>query len=352
MLELLIKFDFCVKNALKKLNKTGLKCLVVVDKNKKFLGTLSDGDIRKAILKGYKLNDCIDKIYNKKPFYFKVNQYSNESAKEIFLKNKYDLIPVIDNQKNVVKILSWEKILGKEIKKTKLNESVSVVVMAGGKGTRLKPFTNILPKALLPINDKPVLEHIIKCFTDIGCADFYLTVNYKSKILKAYFEEINADYTIEFVEEDKPYGTIGSLSLIEKVFEKPIFVTNCDIILDINYASIYKFHMAENCDITLVASTKQFVIPYGTCILNEQGHLDEINEKPEYEFLINTGVYVLNPEMLELIPNKKMYHITDLIKKAKKHSKKIGVYPVDDDLWIDTGQWSEYKKGTEKFDKE
>ena len=221
--------------------------------------------------------------------------------------------------------------------------------MAGGSGTRMEPFTKVLPKPLIPIHEKPIIEHIIDKFLNIGCDSFHLTVNYKSKILKAYFEELQPNYSLSFIDEKEPLGTAGSLRYLKDKFYKPFFVTNCDIIIKADYASLYEFHQKNNYDITLVASAKEYIIPYGTCELNAEGHLSHINEKPMYNFLINTGLYILNPDVLNIIPKDKFYHITHLIEDAKTQGKKIGVFPVDDDDWIDIGQWVEYKKAIDKF---
>jgi NDP-sugar pyrophosphorylase family protein len=224
-----------------------------------------------------------------------------------------------------------------------------VVIMAGGKGSRLQPFTKILPKPLVPIHEKPIIEHIIERFLEFGCYDFHLTLNYKGRILKAYFEELEPDYQIHFVDEEEPLGTAGSLRFLLGEFTQPFFVTNCDIIVKTDYASLVEFHQMGGYDVTLVASAKEFVIPYGTCELNGDGYLSHINEKPKYDFLINTGLYVLNPDILNLIPENKFYHITHLIEDAINHGKKVGVYPVDDNAWIDIGQWSEYRKVVKGF---
>ena len=157
------------------------------------------------------------------------------------------------------------------------------------------------------------------------------------------------EYDVAFVDEKKPLGTAGSLEYLNGKFDKPFFVTNCDIIIKANYANLYEFHQKNNYDITLVASAKEYIIPYGTCELNGDGHLSHINEKPKYDFLINTGLYVLNPDVLNFIPNDKFYHITHLIEDLKNSGKKVGVFPVDDDDWVDIGQWAEYKKAIDKF---
>ena len=152
-----------------------------------------------------------------------------------------------------------------------------------------------------------------------------------------------------FINEKKPLGTAGSLKFLTKKLDKPFFVSNCDIIVKANYESIYDFHLSGKYDITLVASTKEYIIPYGTCILNKSGHLLKIDEKPEYNFLVNAGLYVLNPSILNFIPENKFYHITNLIEDLLKQNMKIGVFPIDEDEWIDVGEWAEYKKAVERL---
>ena len=344
MKHITVKPDITIRQAMKKLSKFGKKCIVIVDEKHTLLGTLSDGDLRKAILDGSDMADSIHNIYQSKPTVLVNGKYKHDEAKKLFIKYMFDLIPVVDEQNKLINVLYWETVLNNGIKKQKEKLNVPVVIMAGGKGARMEPFTKVLPKPLVPIHDKPIIEHIIERFTDMGCSDFHLTVNYKGKILKAYFEELKPDYSVSFVDENEPLGTAGSLQYLKEKFDKPFFVTNCDIIIKADYASLYEFHQKNNYDITLVASAKEYIIPYGTCELNGDGHLSHINEKPKFDFLINTGLYVLNPDILQLIPKNKFYHITHLIEDAKNQGKKVGVFPVDDDVWIDIGQWAEYKK--------
>ena len=349
MKNLLIHSARSIKGALKQISLSGEKCLIVVDGKDKFLGTLSDGDVRKAILNGKNLKDSIKTVFNENSTYLREGQYTIKEVKEIFLKDKYDLIPVINPSSEIVEILFWEKVFNKE-KTYKVEAlSVPVVIMAGGKGTRLEPFTKILPKPLVPVHEKPIIEHIIERFTELGCNDFHLMVNYKGRILKAYFEELQPGYQVNFVEEQEPLGTAGSLRFLDGKLNEPFFVTNCDIIIKANYGTLYEFHQKGNYDVTLVASAKEYIIPYGTCELNVDGHLSHINEKPKYDFLINTGLYVLNPDVLKLIPENRFYHITHLIEDAKNKGKKVGVFPIDDDSWIDVGQWAEYRKAVERL---
>ncbi len=341
--------DITIRQAMKALDKTAEKCLLVVDENKKLLGTLTDGDLRRSILAGVKFTENIFTSYNNSPTTLIRNKYSREKAKQLLQDHKLDLIPVVDENQVVMDYITWSSLGGiTKSKVTLLN--VPVVIMAGGRGKRMEPFTKVLPKPLVPVHEKPIIEHIIERFRDVGCNEFYLTVNYKGRILKAYFEELQPDYKIHFVEEQEgPLGTAGSLHLLDGKFNQPFFVTNCDIIIKATYTSLYEFHHKGGYDITLVASAKEYIIPYGTCELNGEGRLSHINEKPHYDFLINTGLYVLNPDMLKLIPKKKFYHITHLIEKAKNNGKKVGVFPIDEDAWIDVGQWAEYKMALEKL---
>ena len=338
-----------IKQAMKLLNKTGEKCLLVVDYDRMLLGTLTDGDLRRSILKGVDFNSSIQESYNREPSVLMAGEFTEREAGEIMTSRKIDLLPILDAGKMVVDYITWEQVFGDGSKKEKQELHAPVVIMAGGKGTRLEPFTKVLPKPLVPIHEKPVIEHIIERFTAFGVNDFRLTINYKSHILKAFFEELNPDYSVSFVEEQEPLGTAGSLQYLAGKFKEPFLVTNCDIIIDMDYANLYEFHQNNGYDITLVASMKNYIIPYGTCVLNGDGHLDYIKEKPEYNFLVNTGLYVLNPVVLNLIPENKMYHITELIEDAKKQGMKVGVYPISEDAWIDVGQWAEYRKSVDRL---
>ena len=249
MKNFLINKNFTIKKAFKFLNNTSYKCLIIVEKNNILLGTISDGDIRKAILKGIDLKDKVNTIYNSEPFYFIQNRFTNKKAKEIFLKLKIPLIPIVDSNKKVCSIIFWDDLFRKNNFKSIKKFDIPVLIMSGGKGTRLEPFTKVLPKPLIPINEKPVIEHIIESFTKYNFNIFYLSINYKSKILKAYFEEVNRNYKINFIEENKPLGTAGSLKLLLKKIRKTVIVTNCDTIINMNFCDFVEFHKQNRNDI-------------------------------------------------------------------------------------------------------
>ena len=346
MKDLTINPNITISQAMKALDATAKKCMLVVTKNNELLGTLTDGDLRRSILSGLKFSEKITKIYNTNPTFLLQGSYTTREAENLLKNKELDLIPIVNENNVVVDYVTWST-LDNDSPLLKTLENVPVVIMAGGKGTRLEPFTKILPKPLVPVHEKPIIEHIIDRFINLGCIDFYLMVNYKGRILKAYFEELQPKYRVNFLEELEPLGTAGSLSYLDGKFDQPFFVSNCDIIVKADYASLYEFHQKGGYDVTLVASAKDYIIPYGTCELNAEGHLAHINEKPHYDFLINTGLYVLNPEVLKLIPENEFFHITQLIQNVKDKGRKVGVFPIDDDAWIDVGQWAEYKKVVE-----
>ena len=339
-----------IKEAMEKLDRTAEKTLLVVDKGKKILGTLSDGDIRRHILKTQNLKSTIEEAFNRNPIYIFEETADQKFIKERFLTEKISVIPLVDENKVLTRFLTWSDVFGQDQKQKNKELNAPVVIMAGGRGTRLEPFTKVLPKPLVPIGDKPVIDHIIDRFKESGIERFYVTIHHLSKIMRAYFDEKKLDYSITFAEEEIPCGTAGSLKLLTDRLDEPFFVSNCDIIIDADYSSIYSFHVSNSHDITLVASTKQFNIPYGVCELNNEGKLSSINEKPEFSYLVNTGLYILNPNVIDFIPEKTFFHITQLMEKVKENGGSIGVFPVSEKAWIDVGQWAEYRKALNQIE--
>ena len=344
--QLLCRDNITIKDALKRLNQAETGCVIKVSDQGKLLGTLSDGDLRRSILSNQKLSTSIKTCYNKTPYFLVKGQHNEEELKSIFLEKEVNIIPIVDSNRVVVDYRHNINHIRHRVSDEGLSSlcHVPVVIMAGGKGTRMEPFTSVLPKPLIPVYDKPIIDHIIERFTELGCTDYYITVNYKSRILRAYFDETDRDYQVHFVEEDKPLGTAGSLRDLRGKFTSPLFVTNCDVLVKTDYLSVYNYHKHGKYDLTLVACAKEYVIPYGTCELNSNGDLSHIDEKPKYDFLVNTGLYVLSPEILSEIPQGIPYDITNLITDLIKCGKTIGVFPIDGDAWTDIGQWAEYRK--------
>ena len=344
--KILIPEDSPLEMALKVMNELGKKCLIVT-KQDKCIGTLSDGDVRTALLSGKSIDSPITGIFNENAFTVVEGEFKEEDLKKVFLEQQYDLIPVLDKKNQVKDIVEWGDLFQTQSSSRKRN--MPVVVMAGGEGTRLEPFTNILPKPLIPLNDKTIIERILDSFTDRGFYNFFLSINFKGKILRAFFEELNPDYSINFIEEQIPLGTVGSLHLLKGELKSTFLLTNCDVILNLDHRDLIDFHHKNNCEITLVASAKKLTIPYGACEIDEQGFLSKIIEKPSLDYLINAGLYVLEPSVLKEIPDGELFHITDLIEKVKSKGKRIGVFPIDDGAWIDIGQWEEYRSALKRL---
>ena len=343
---LLIEENQSIRSALEKINRSGLKSIIVVNNSNKFKGIITDGDVRRAILKKINLNDKIKKIYNKNPIFVYDYEYNNEKLKKIFLSKKIDLIPIISKKKKeVFDIVKSIDLFYK--KNISLNKKTPVILMAGGLGKRLAPFTNFLPKALLPFNEKPILEQIISSFYNYRYNNFFVCLNYKSEIIKSYFSK-KKKFKIKYTNESKPLGTCGALRLLKKKIKGDFFLTNCDVLFDVNYDDIYNFHKKNKNNITIVASEKEYQVQYGVCHLTKSGKLLKINEKPSLDFIINAGLYVMDEKILKLVPNKQ-YDIPELIQTAIKRKYKIAVYFISEKSWIDIGRWEEIDNSKNKI---
>ena len=228
-------------------------------------------------------------------------------------------------------------------------KGIPVVIMAGGKGTRLYPYTKILPKPLIPIGDIPIMERIIQIFRRYGVQQFYATVNYKKSMIKSYFAENMGNFSLRYVEENQPLGTAGSLSLIEETFDTPFIVTNCDILIHADYADIFQYHQAAGNELTMVTALKNIVVPYGVIHSSGNGRIDSMEEKPKLSYFVNTGMYILNPKLLQEIPQEVCFHMTDLADQLLKEGRKVGMYPISEDSFLDMGEFEEMRRMEEKL---
>ena len=332
-------------NAMKKMSKNGQKSLLVTNKNS-LIGTLSDGDIRKAILSGKTLDSKVETALNPEPFFVRLEEHNKEKIKKIFIKHRFDIIPIISESGDLIGCHTIQDFLSRPAPKRK---NIPVIIMAGGKGTRLKPFTNILPKPLIPLNDMTVIEKIIETFTSRGFNDFIMSINYKGKILKAFFEELEPKFSIDFIQEKKALGTAGALYMLKKSLKNTFILTNCDVIFNFDYEDLIKSHKSSKADITMVASAKKVTIPYGVCNISDNGTLESLAEKPSSDYLINTGFYIIEPSVLKFIPDNKFMHITDLISLLVEKGNKINIFPIEDNSWTDIGQWSEYREALKRL---
>lgn len=340
--KLVISKSATIIQALRQMDEVKKKILLVFDNNI-FFSIITVGAIQRAIIKHLDLNEPISTIVNKKDKIFASTDDSKEEIKVKMLQIRAQLMPVLDTNGKLAEVYAWEDFFPSEnLELEREPIDFPVVIMAGGKGTRLKPITNVIPKPLIPIGDKTILEEIMDQFESIGCHKFYMSVNYKSNMMRFYLDQLDHKYDIDFFEETKPLGTIGSVAFLKGKISTPFFVSNCDICIDQDFRDVYEYHQDNHNDITIVTALKSFRIPYGVIETGDEGLMIGLTEKPEISYMINTGVYLLNPELIDDIPVGRFFHITHLIEKVRLRGGRVGCFPVSDGAWRDMGEWSEY----------
>jgi dTDP-glucose pyrophosphorylase len=337
-----IRYNDTLIHALKIMDSTGFRSLLIMDSNELFAGILSIGDIQRAIIKNLPLDTLINTVLRPNPRVLNEKLSIEEIEKEMLF-YRMEFIPLIDNDNKIIDVFYWEDLFLNKDLPPKRKFRLPVVIMAGGSGTRMKPLTNVIPKPLIPIKDKTVIEEIFERFYRFGCDEFIISVNYKAGLIKYYLENQNIkNITLNYLLEEFPQGTAGSLSLLRGKINKTFFVINCDILIEQDYSEILDFHYESKNEITMIAALKHYPIPYGTVETGENGSLLELKEKPELTFKINSGMYILEPHVIDEIPIDSFFHITQLIENVKKRGGKVGVYPVTEKSWMDVGNWMDY----------
>lgn len=341
---LIISPQTSLKQALMKMDEVGYKLLMIADENDFFQGLITIGDIQRAIIANKSLDEVAINFSRADLILGKPNDSILEIRRQMLL---YRLVymPIVDEAKKIIKVIYWEDVVKEEDNKIYPILNLPVVIMAGGVGSRLKPLTNILPKPLLPFGESTILENIIDRFKKYSCLNFEISINYKADLIRFYFESVGTkDYHLNFFIEDKPLGTAGSLHLLEDKLNTTFFVSNCDILIDEDYSAIHKYHVENKNELTIVASIKNYDIPYGTIESGENGQLISLKEKPQLDFMINSGMYILEPHLIKEIPKNTFFHLTHLIEKVKNRGGKVGVFPISEKSWVDIGEWQFYSK--------
>lgn len=331
-----------ILQALKRMDEAKVKMLFVFIHDR-FLSILTIGDIQRAIINNVPLSESVEKILDKNKCFSSPTD-SIEQIRQAMLSLRAECMPVVDNNGELRNVYLWDELFERTEAEQRNKIDLPVVIMAGGKGTRLKPITNVIPKPLVPVGDKTILEIILDQFEGIGCTKFYVSVNYKAEMMKFYFSQLEHKYDIEFFMEEKALGTIGSLSLLKGKIATPFFVSNCDSINEQDYRDVYDYHISNHNDMTIVTMVKSFKIPYGVIETGEDGLMRSLQEKPEHTYLVNSGVYILNPELICEIPEGEFFHITHLMNKVKEKGGRVGCFPVSENSWHDMGEWPEYLK--------
>jgi dTDP-glucose pyrophosphorylase len=340
--EITVGLNEPIVQALKTMDRAARQILLVVEEDDRLAGTITDGDVRRALLEGVNLREPVSRIMNRCP---KVLPRGSgpEAARQLMVEYGIRHVPLVDEDGKVVDLLVWKDLFMPKAE----GRSEKVVIMAGGKGTRLDPFTKILPKPMIPLRDKPMIEVIMERFSRQGFNRFILSLGYKAEIIRLYFNGNNRPYSVDFVQEEEPLGTAGALALLDDRLNDTFLVTNCDIIAELDYAHLLEYHRENGYGFTIVGALKEFIVPYGV-LRPVNSHL-EIEEKPNFHFLVNTGLYVLEPDVLSLIEREKPLDMPDLIGNAQEAGFRIGVYP-HHGRWFDVGQWDEYQQTLRLFE--
>lgn len=327
-----------VSEAMQKIDFNQSGILFIIDDNSRLIGCITDGDIRRYLLAGGKMSDKSITAANKSPRI----AHSLEEAKHLYHKKNFIIIPIVSENDTIVCLYSGE---GNELyKKTRNPINLPVVINAGGKGTRLDPFTRVLPKPLIPVGDLPIIELIMKEYQTYSCNDFHIIVNYKRQLMKAYFADNDRNYNIMWYDEETPLGTGGGLRLLKGKLDSTFFFANCDALLTANYESMVKFHKENGNMITMICAYKNINIPYGVVEMGVNGSIEDMKEKPLLSFLTNTGIYIVEPEVIDDIGDGEVIGFPDIVEREKKKGNKVAIFPVSENDWMDMGQLPELEK--------
>jgi dTDP-glucose pyrophosphorylase len=344
--EQIISKEVSLIKALDIMDNTDHKLLIICEDNI-FLGLISIGDIQRALLNKKDLSrSVLDCIRHDITVASPEDDY--ELIKQKMRVERIEAMPIVDKDNVLIDVIAWEDLFDTGTNEICDSLNLPVVIMAGGKGTRLLPLTNIIPKPLIPISDKTIIEEIMQSFNNYGCNKFYISVNYKSKTIEDYFSD-RKEWDVEFIHESIPLGTIGSLYKLKDIISDSFFVINCDTLLKIRLDELVDYHKNSNNLVTVVSVAKKMSIPYGTLETEVGGKIISLKEKPEYIYQVNSGMYILEPEVLNYIEDNTFTNITDLIMKLISNNKKVGAFPVAESAWTDIGNWGEYLKIVDRY---
>ena len=339
----LIKPDTTILEMLKIIDIAEMRIAVVVDDQQKLLGIISDYDIRQSLLKNISFNEPVKHIMNTQPIVAEVKK-SRQAMLNIIKCKSLIVLPIVDESRRIVNIETINEFI-----ETPILDNY-VVIMAGGLGTRLKPLTNHCPKPLLKIGEKPLLEIIIDNFIEYGLHNFFLSVNYKSHMIKDYFGDGSQwNINIRYLEEDSPLGTAGALSLLPEIPTEPLMVMNGDIMTQVNFQQFLEFHLSHADKATMGVRKYQNIIPYGV-VKSEGQQLLSIQEKPVQNHFVNAGVYMLNPEVIDMIPAKSYYDMPTLFQMLLNKKENVNVFPIHE-YWLDIGRIDDFERAHQDYPK-
>jgi dTDP-glucose pyrophosphorylase len=320
------------------LDKLGKDAIAfAVNSDDKLLGSLTDGDVRRALINDVELDQAVDDIIQPDPKYICKSDYDIEKIIE-YREQNYQVLPILDEENRIINVANLNEL--------KSYLPVDVVIMAGGKGTRLMPLTSDKPKPLLTVGDKPILEHNMYRLSQYGIDDFWITVNYLGDQIETYFGNGKGrNMHIEYVWEDKPMGTAGAMSKITNFRHDYVLLTNSDILTDLNYEDFFLQFLEENADLGVVTIPYKVNIPYAV-LETSDSRIVNFKEKPTYTYYSNGGIYLMKREVINEIPPDTFFDTTDLMEKLIQKDKKVFSYPLSG-YWLDIGKPDDYKKAQE-----
>lgn len=333
-----------IREAMQKIDLNAKKFIAIINEHQQLVGTVTDGDIRRGILKDIPLSEIVSKIMNKKPTFSYSD--SDENYKLLLEKKSLNELPILNNKKEIINIIFKED-FSDLVVSTNKNK---VVLMVGGLGSRLRPLTNHFPKPMLKVGDKPILQIIIEGFKNNGFINFVLCVNYKKEIIQSYFQDGKAfGVHIEYIEENKRLGTAGALSLMKEKLDEPFFVMNGDLLTQVDFSKLLEFHSETNSIGTMCVREYEYQIPFGVIDTSEH-KLISIHEKPVKKEYVNAGIYMLDPQALMHIPYDTFYDMPELFNQLIQQNLNTSVFPIHE-YWMDIGQLADYEQANKDYER-
>ena len=342
---IIISTSTSFKEATEVMDRVGLQIVLVADQSNKLIGLITDGDLRRAVLGKTKLSDNVSAVVKKGCYAVKTNALNNKEFNNKL--ERYTHIAVVSENHRITGLLIEKHLHSSQIGITERNDT-PVVIMAGGKGSRLAPFTKILPKPLLPVGDKTIIERIIDAYRNQGFWNFVVVVNYKKELIKAYFAELEKPYEITFIDETKFLGTVGGVSLIKNLFDGNFLLSNADILLDIDYLDALQSHVKSGATASVIPVNSTTSVPYGVVKSNDEGAVIELVETPSITHRIVSGVYIFSQDVFEYLPNDTQLNMDELLNQIIRSDGVVNAF-MSDGVLHDMGDFEAYRKFLDHF---
>lgn len=335
----LISHNATVRDALKALDLLASDAiLIVVDENNRLVGSLTDGDLRRGFIKGSGFEDSLNLFIQANPKYFFEDEFNQDLIEE-YRVNNYKIIPIVDREMTVIDILNFRK------RSTLL--PLEAVMMAGGEGKRLRPLTESIPKPLLKVGEKPIIEYNIDRLCNVGIKNIHISINYLGEqIIEQFGNGDTKNISINYIKESKPLGTIASVLLVEKFSYDDILVMNSDLLTNIDFADFYKTYKSSGADMIVAATTFSVDIPYAVLETDQAQRVKSLKEKPKYSYFSNAGIYIISKKLFAMIPKDTFFDVTDLMEKVLEMNLNLTTYPING-YWLDIGRHEDYIKAQE-----